>query len=237
MSSELARKTKVWYEARINLLHAEMELELEKLKGPPIRKVLVPATETKIVPVDAHDVRAHMRRIEVPVKPEVKSRKKNLDMQEILRLRTLGYSQKNIAAMMGVSQPTIGNRLKEHSANGFIETSAPEVRSVVPHQKERPRTHTPNVSQRVMQLVKNALLSGNQITALDCEEQLEDVGKKSIASAFSSISMCLTDMGGATRRVQGRGGRVHLLPENEKIIKHFCSFDLHKWKKERYNIE
>lgn len=235
--SELARKTKVWYEARINLLHAEMELELEKLKGAPIRKVLVPATdfnksdtETRVVAVEAHNVRAHMR--EIPNK-----RRKQLDIEEILRLRNLGYSQKAIAETMGVSQPTIGSRLKEHLDSGFVETRAPEVRSVVPHQKERPRTHTPNVSQRVLALVKTSLLSDEEITALDIEEQLEDVGKKSIASAFSSISMCLTDLGGATRRVQGRGGRVHLLPKSKKIIKKFSNFDLHKWKKERYNTE
>ena len=158
-------------------------------------------------------------------------------MQEILRLKNLGHSQKEIAEIMGVSQPTIGSRLKEHSDSGFVETRAPEVRSVVPHQKERPRTHTPNVSQRVLTLVKTSLLSDKEITALDIEEQLEDVGKKSIASAFSSISMCLTDLGGATRRVQGRGGRVHLLPKSKKIIKKFSNFDLHKWKKERYNTE
>ena len=65
-----------------------MELELEKLNPTAID---VTIHDKKLITVDAHEVRPHMRMI--PVKTN--RRKMDLDIEEIVRLRTRTHSKKS----------------------------------------------------------------------------------------------------------------------------------------------
>ena len=244
--SELAKKMKLWYEARINLLEAEMELELEKMsaRGPSI-PILKPVSKSKVEKrtpaIRVITKKSQPKRISHSTgsSRQRRSNYKKLDIDEIIRLKDLGYSQKHIAEMMDVSAPTIGNRLKANSEKPHVATiqlDAPSLReSPNAHLKSKPKRYTKNVSKAIFGFTVEELLDNCEMTTERCISAFPDFNVKSVASAFSAISMFLTDIDGTFRRIAGRGGKVTLVPKNMDKIKNSTLFELHTWRQERYN--